>query len=73
MHRNFQDTTGAFAVIENGANLQTAVRRLEPREASGPFGNGHGQSKQVLPWSQARWRRASATDSVTPAGVRMRT
>lgn len=48
MKRNLEDTTGSFAVIENGSNLQTAVMRLEPGEESGPFGNEHGQSEQVL-------------------------
>ncbi len=35
-------------MLENGAALQTAVMVLEPGEESGPYGNEHPTSEQVL-------------------------
>lgn len=37
-----------FSVLENGSELQTAVMALEPGAASGPLGNEHRASEQVL-------------------------
>jgi mannose-6-phosphate isomerase-like protein (cupin superfamily) len=38
----------SFGVLESEENLQTAVMRLERGEASGPLGNEHAGSEQVL-------------------------
>lgn len=46
--RNIGDARSSFAVLENGANLQTAVMMLEPGDESGEFGNEHPASEQVL-------------------------
>ncbi|MBV8530258.1 MAG: cupin domain-containing protein [Candidatus Eremiobacteraeota bacterium] len=45
--RNVKDANG-FAVLENGRRVQTAVMALEPGQASGPLGNEHPSSEQVL-------------------------
>jgi mannose-6-phosphate isomerase-like protein (cupin superfamily) len=46
--KNIQDSARGFSVLENGANVQTAAMVLEPGEASGPYGNEHAESAQVL-------------------------
>lgn len=46
--RNVEEIRSGFAVLENAGELQTAVMVLEPGEASGPKGNEHGESEQVL-------------------------
>lgn len=46
--KNVRDNDDAFTVLENGSDLQTAVMLLEPGEASGPYGNEHAASEQVL-------------------------
>jgi mannose-6-phosphate isomerase-like protein (cupin superfamily) len=46
--RNIQVQDSGFSVIENGSALQTAVMVLEPGEESGPLGNEHPESEQVL-------------------------
>ena len=48
MTQNIDRDQRSFAVLENGAALQTAVMRLQPGDESGPFGNEHGESEQVL-------------------------
>jgi mannose-6-phosphate isomerase-like protein (cupin superfamily) len=46
--QNVEAKDASFAVLENGESLQTAVMRLAPGEESGPLGNEHGASEQVL-------------------------
>lgn len=46
--KNVQDNAGGFSVLENGSDIQTAAMVLGPGEASGPYGNEHAQSAQVL-------------------------
>ena len=48
MTQNIDRERRSFAVLENGGALQTAVMRLQPGDESGPFGNEHAQSEQVL-------------------------
>ncbi|MBV8197476.1 MAG: cupin domain-containing protein [Candidatus Eremiobacteraeota bacterium] len=48
MTRNLHDIRGGFTVLENAQALQSAAMVLAPGEASGPFGNEHGESEQVL-------------------------
>ncbi|HEX3672369.1 MAG TPA: cupin domain-containing protein [Candidatus Cybelea sp.] len=46
--RNIQVQDSGFSVIDNGSSLQTAVMVLLPGEESGPLGNEHPKSEQVL-------------------------
>ena len=46
--RSLQSLKSCFCVLENGAALQTAVMYLDPGEESGPLGNEHAHSEQVL-------------------------
>jgi len=46
--RNVDSVPDGFAVLENGRELQTAVMVLDSGEESGPLGNEHPQSEQVL-------------------------
>jgi mannose-6-phosphate isomerase-like protein (cupin superfamily) len=46
--RNIDSVPDGFAVLENGSRLQTAVMVLDSGEESGPLGNEHPQSEQVL-------------------------
>lgn len=46
--RNVKDTHSEFDVLQNDERMQTAVMRLDPGEESGPFGNEHKESVQVL-------------------------
>jgi mannose-6-phosphate isomerase-like protein (cupin superfamily) len=46
--RNIDSVPDGFAVLENGSRLQTAVMVLDSGEESGPLGNEHRQSEQVL-------------------------
>ncbi len=46
--RNIEASRSGFSVLENGNELQTAVMVLEPGEESGPVGNDHPSSEQVL-------------------------
>jgi mannose-6-phosphate isomerase-like protein (cupin superfamily) len=46
--RSVRDASGWFEVLGNGEELQTAVMRLDPGAASGPMGNEHAGSEQVL-------------------------
>ncbi len=46
--RNVESVRQGFSVLENGGALQTAVMVLEPGEESGPYGNEHPSSEQVL-------------------------
>ncbi len=46
--RSLQSLKHGFGVLEDGVALQTAVMYLEPGEESGPFGNEHAGSEQVL-------------------------
>jgi mannose-6-phosphate isomerase-like protein (cupin superfamily) len=46
--RNIDSVPDGFAVLENGRGLQTAVMVLDSGEESGPLGNQHPQSEQVL-------------------------
>jgi mannose-6-phosphate isomerase-like protein (cupin superfamily) len=48
MTTNLEARREFFAVLENADSLQTAVMRLEPGRESGPFGNEHAGSEQVL-------------------------
>lgn len=45
---NVNDRRSGFAVLENGRQLQTAVMVLDSGEESGPLGNEHPESEQVL-------------------------
>ena len=45
---NINDRRSGFAVLENGRQLQTAVMVLDSGEESGPLGNEHPDSEQVL-------------------------
>ncbi len=46
--RNVRDSSEWFSVLQTGSELQTATMLLEPGAASGPMGNEHAQSEQVL-------------------------
>jgi mannose-6-phosphate isomerase-like protein (cupin superfamily) len=46
--RNIDSVQDGFAVLENGSQLQSAVMVLDSGEESGPLGNDHPQSEQVL-------------------------
>jgi len=46
--RNIDSVPDGFGVLENGRELQTAVMVLDSGEESGPLGNEHPQSEQVL-------------------------
>ena len=46
--RNIDSVKSSFGVLENGASLQTAVMILEQGDESGPLGNEHPQSEQML-------------------------
>jgi mannose-6-phosphate isomerase-like protein (cupin superfamily) len=46
--KTMQKVDHGFKVLENGAAVQTAVMYLEPGEESGPLGNEHAGSEQVL-------------------------
>jgi len=46
--RNIEEIGDGFAVLENGEQLQTAVMVLDSGEASGPYGNEHSESEQML-------------------------
>lgn len=45
---NVYAVRNSFSVLQTADLLQTAVMRLEPGAASGPLGNEHAQSEQVL-------------------------
>ncbi|MBV8118060.1 MAG: cupin domain-containing protein [Candidatus Eremiobacteraeota bacterium] len=47
MNNLFAQSAG-FAVLERDNDVQTAVMRLQRGEASGPLGNEHADSAQVL-------------------------
>lgn len=46
--RNIDSVRDGFAVLENGRQLQTAVMLLDSGEETGPLGNEHPESEQVL-------------------------
>ena len=46
--KSLQSVPRGFAVLENGAAVQSAVMYIEPGEESGVFGNEHAGSEQVL-------------------------
>lgn len=46
--RDIDDIRSGFSVLENGEQLQTAVMVLDSGEESGPYGNEHPESEQVL-------------------------
>jgi mannose-6-phosphate isomerase-like protein (cupin superfamily) len=46
--RQITNVSRGFSVLENGDCLQTAVMLLEPGDESGPLGNEHPSSEQVL-------------------------
>lgn len=46
--QNASAIRSGFRVLENAEELQTAVMVLDPGEQSGPFGNEHASSEQVL-------------------------
>jgi mannose-6-phosphate isomerase-like protein (cupin superfamily) len=46
--RNVEQIGSGFSVLENGREVQTAAMILEPGEESGPLGNEHPASEQVL-------------------------
>ena len=46
--RNIDKVADGFGVLENGQQLQTAVMVLDSGEESGPLGNEHPDSEQVL-------------------------
>jgi mannose-6-phosphate isomerase-like protein (cupin superfamily) len=45
---NVLQTSDSFAVLDTTGTLQTATMRLRRGEESGPFGNDHPRSAQVL-------------------------
>jgi mannose-6-phosphate isomerase-like protein (cupin superfamily) len=45
---NVREATGTFSVLETTGTMQTATMRLRRDEESGPFGNEHPRSAQVL-------------------------
>jgi mannose-6-phosphate isomerase-like protein (cupin superfamily) len=45
---NVLDAPGTFTILETTGTLQTAMMRLSRGEESGPFGNDHKHSAQVL-------------------------
>jgi mannose-6-phosphate isomerase-like protein (cupin superfamily) len=45
---NVLQTRDAFSVIDTTGSVQTATMRLRRGEESGPFGNDHSRSAQVL-------------------------
>ncbi|HZK82525.1 MAG TPA: cupin domain-containing protein [Humisphaera sp.] len=45
---NFKDATKAFDVLQTISKTQVATMRLAPGKASGPKGNEHPESDQVL-------------------------
>ncbi|HZZ00383.1 MAG TPA: cupin domain-containing protein [Candidatus Baltobacteraceae bacterium] len=45
---NVREATGTFSVLETTGTMQTATMRLRRGEESGPFGNEHPRSAQVL-------------------------
>ena len=46
--RNINHERSSFAVLENGRQVQTAAMILHSGEESGPLGNEHPRSEQVL-------------------------
>ena len=46
--RNGEDIHSAFGVLADGQSLQTAIMRLAQDKESGPYGNEHPESEQVL-------------------------
>ncbi len=46
--KNIRDNDAGFSVLDNGADIQTAVMILGPGDASGPHGYEHAESTQVL-------------------------
>ncbi|MBV8149075.1 MAG: cupin domain-containing protein [Candidatus Eremiobacteraeota bacterium] len=46
--KNVQHVGGAFSVLETEGGVQTAAMRLERGIQSGPLGNEHADSVQVL-------------------------
>ncbi len=46
--RDIEKIKSGFRVLENGRQLQTAVMVLDSGEESGPYGNEHPESEQVL-------------------------
>ncbi|MBV8333274.1 MAG: cupin domain-containing protein [Candidatus Eremiobacteraeota bacterium] len=46
--KNVSDARETFGVLETGGTAQTAAMRLKRGEESGPLGNEHAQSVQVL-------------------------
>ena len=46
--RDIEEIRSGFSVLENGKLLQTAVMVLDSGEESGPYGNEHPESEQVL-------------------------
>lgn len=46
--RDIRETSDWFSVIQTSEAVQTATMRLKPGAASGPMGNEHAQSEQVL-------------------------
>jgi mannose-6-phosphate isomerase-like protein (cupin superfamily) len=46
--RDIEEIRSGFGVLENGRKLQTAVMVLDSGQESGPYGNEHPESEQVL-------------------------
>jgi mannose-6-phosphate isomerase-like protein (cupin superfamily) len=46
--RNIDEIRDGFGVLENGKQLQTTVMVLDSGEESGPYGNEHSGSEQML-------------------------
>ena len=46
--RDIEEIRSGFSVLENGDRLQTAAMVLDSGEESGPYGNDHPESEQVL-------------------------
>ncbi len=67
-----------FEVLDSRDGIQTAVMRLQKAEESGPFGNEHAQSAQVIVVMQGevdaqigdrRFRLNQGESAIVPKGV----
>ena len=76
--RSISDVRSGFGVLENGTQLQTAAMILKDGDASGPLGNEHPQSEQVLyvvsgeveaEIGDRRFRMRAGDSAIVPAGL----
>jgi mannose-6-phosphate isomerase-like protein (cupin superfamily) len=76
--KNVAAVKRGFAVLQTTRRSQTAVMRLDPGGASGPKGNEHAPSEQILlvirgtvlaEIGRKRWRLREGDAVVVPPGV----